>query len=220
MNETAKVPLGQRRKLLRAFRKQYGITLTDLGKLAGLSNPMLSQFENGNRDLSAEAWTRVLKAMSDLITEDNTKRLAEIGKAKETAAKLGAPGLDILGEMLSGKGPFGFAFKTDEQIAKEAAEIEAERIRLEKASEISALIVAQADELQKDAAQQIAQMPREEIMAQYCALWASADKLNRELRGLEAQGYALFLKSDVEAKERRIAELEQELQKERSDSDD
>ncbi len=88
--ETKTVPLGQRRKKLRTFRKQYGITLAKFGKRAGVSQPMLSQFERGDSNLSDEAWAGVLKAMTDLISEDGSKRFAEITKAKGTAAKLGA----------------------------------------------------------------------------------------------------------------------------------
>src|SRR5437016_11236513 len=87
------VPLSQRRKLLRKFREQYDITMIEFGKRAGLSQAVLSQFENGVRNLSPEAWARVLAAMSDLITEDDARRLAEIEQAKKTAAKLGAPKL-------------------------------------------------------------------------------------------------------------------------------
>jgi transcriptional regulator with XRE-family HTH domain len=85
-----KVSLRERRKLLRDFRRQYGITLDDLGKKAELSKAMLSRFEAGNRDLSAEAWTRVLDAMGKLLVEDDAKRKAEIAKAEQTAEKLGA----------------------------------------------------------------------------------------------------------------------------------
>jgi transcriptional regulator with XRE-family HTH domain len=202
MSETDAVPLSKRRKLLRTFRKQYGITLDELGDLTDLSKSMLSLFENGERDLSLEAWARVLAAMSKLITEDDARRLAEIEKAKQTAEKLGAPGIFGVrpGKLIE------YLFKGDEQIAKEQAEIEAERIRLQEAGNLSELIVEQSNELQKEFA---AQVTKEEVLEQYCALWASADKLNRELRDLEARGYALFLKSDVEAKDKRIAELEQ-----------
>jgi transcriptional regulator with XRE-family HTH domain len=89
---TAKVPVHRRRKLLRAFRKQYGITLTEFGKVAGLSNPMLSQFENRARVLSDEAWSRVLAAMSKLLSEDEAKRKRELAKAEQTATKLGVFG--------------------------------------------------------------------------------------------------------------------------------
>jgi transcriptional regulator with XRE-family HTH domain len=192
--ETKTIPLGQRRKLLRRFREQYGITLDEFGPLAELSTPMLSQFENGGRDLSPEAWTRVLAAVDALVNEANAKRLAEIEKAKKTAAKLGTPlSLDFFGDMLK---------KIEEQAAEEQAEI-ARQI------EFRSLFIDALDEQKAVLATQIAQMPKEEIVKQYCALWASANKLNQELRDLEARGYALFLKSDVEAKDKRIAELEQ-----------
>jgi transcriptional regulator with XRE-family HTH domain len=144
MAETGTIPLSKRRTLLRRFRKQYGITLDELGDLTDLSKSMLSLFENGERDLSPEAWTRVLTTMSNLITEDNAKRLAEIDKVKETAAKLGA--WPQAGDILTGERPFGFlGIKSDEQIAKEKAEIDAERIRLQEARTISEIIGAEAE---------------------------------------------------------------------------
>jgi|HubBroStandDraft_6_1064221.scaffolds.fasta_scaffold624439_2 transcriptional regulator with XRE-family HTH domain len=85
-----KVPLRERRKLLRLFRKQNRMSLSALGELAGLSQPMLSQFENGDRDLSEEAWTRVLDAMEKFLLRANANYKAEIAQAQETAAKLGA----------------------------------------------------------------------------------------------------------------------------------
>lgn len=91
------VSLGQRRKLLRTFRKQFGITLDDLGELAGLSKAMLSRFESGKRDLSADAWSHLLEKISELVSEgqgnltwDPARRLAGIAKARQTAARLGA----------------------------------------------------------------------------------------------------------------------------------
>jgi transcriptional regulator with XRE-family HTH domain len=88
-----KVPLRERRKLLRLFRKQNRMSLSALGKLAGLSQPMLSQFENGDRDLSEEAWARVLDSMEKFLLTANENYKAEITKAKETAVKLGVSGL-------------------------------------------------------------------------------------------------------------------------------
>src|SRR5580704_2046878 len=85
-----KVPLRERRKLLRLFRKQNRMSLSALGELAGLSQPLLSQFENGDRDLSEEAWTRVLDAMEKFLLRANANYKAEIAQAQETAAKLGA----------------------------------------------------------------------------------------------------------------------------------
>lgn len=83
-----KPPLRDRRRLVRTFRKQTGLTLVDLGKLAELSNPMLSQFENGKVNLSDESWKRLCDAMEKFLLTANENYKAEIAKAKETAAKL------------------------------------------------------------------------------------------------------------------------------------
>jgi len=81
--------VAQRRKLLYTFRKQCGITQANIGKHCNLSQAMLCQFENGNENLSAEAWISVLTWMSKIIT----RRLAEIEKTKKMVAKLGARGM-------------------------------------------------------------------------------------------------------------------------------
>ena len=74
-----KLSLRDRRRLLRAFRKQTGLTLVELGKLSGLSNPMLSQFENGNVNLSAEAASRLLAVIgeSPVMTANLITRVSE-----------------------------------------------------------------------------------------------------------------------------------------------
>ena len=85
-----KTPLRDRGKLLRKFRKQYRITLTKFGEYAGLSQPMLSQFERGDHDLSDEAWVRVKATIQKLLAEDDARRKQEWGKAGQTATRLGA----------------------------------------------------------------------------------------------------------------------------------
>jgi Helix-turn-helix len=55
LEQSKKAPLDERRKLLSTFREQFGIALTELGKVAEVPQPILSQFERGERDLSAEA---------------------------------------------------------------------------------------------------------------------------------------------------------------------
>jgi len=72
----------------------------ELGKLSGLSNPMLSQFENGNVNLSAEASARLLAVIGDVaanfvpkpITKDRdrAKSSAKMVLVQKIAAKLGA----------------------------------------------------------------------------------------------------------------------------------
>ncbi len=92
-----KLPLRDRRRLLRTFRKQTGLTLVELGKLSELSNPMLSQFENGKVNLSAEASARLLVVIGDVAAnfvpiteEDRAKGSAKMVQVQETAARLGA----------------------------------------------------------------------------------------------------------------------------------
>jgi hypothetical protein len=94
-----------------------------------------------------------------------------------------------------------------------AIEVEQQRIVEEGQSSLEMLkiIGEQAGEMQKELESRIALMPKEEVLKEYCALWASAEATNRRLRDLDAQGYALFLKGDVEAKDKRIAKLEQEI---------
>jgi transcriptional regulator with XRE-family HTH domain len=82
------VSLGAKRKLLRRFRKKYGIGLVRFGKLARISQPMLSQFERGDRNLSAEAWVRVLDTIDKLVAEGATARAKEIQGARKVAVKL------------------------------------------------------------------------------------------------------------------------------------
>lgn len=176
MSETDAVPLSKRRKLLRTFRKQYGITLDELGDLTDLSKSMLSLFDNGERDLSSEAWTRVLTAMSNLIADDNAKRLAEIAKAKETATKLGAFGVpgDVLEHLL----------KSDEQFAKEQAEIDAERIRLEEQGKLSDQILSE----QKDNALAYILANPETVLQMYVEKDRRIAELEEELRALKSKG--------------------------------
>jgi len=89
MAETSKAEMRRRGKLLRVFRKRYKITLTELGKIAGLSQPMLSQFERGDHGLSPRAYGRLCAAMGKLLREDEQRRTEERVKASEIAAKLG-----------------------------------------------------------------------------------------------------------------------------------
>ena len=84
-----RVPLRRRRKMLRDFRKRMGVTLVKLGGEAKVSQPMLSQFEKGDRDLSADAWKRVHAAMQTLIEHDKAKHKTEVADAREIAARLG-----------------------------------------------------------------------------------------------------------------------------------
>ncbi len=112
--------LRERQALLREVRERTGISLRKLGKLAKISYSMLSLFETGERDLSAEAWNRVMGAMEKFRIGANKERTAEIARLKneqaelqKKAAKLGVSGLlraqtepeldDILSSMPAGE---------------------------------------------------------------------------------------------------------------------
>jgi transcriptional regulator with XRE-family HTH domain len=83
------IPIRERRKLVRDFRKHLGLTLTEFGGLAGVSHPMLSQFETGKggHNLSDEAWKRVLNAVKVAQAEYSWKPGG--AKARKIADKLG-----------------------------------------------------------------------------------------------------------------------------------
>jgi predicted transcriptional regulator len=92
MSETSvtreRLPVGERRELFREVRKTCDVTLAQLGEMADVSYPMLSLFESGERDLSAEAWGRVADAMEKLLIEANKKRDAEIASLKNEQSEL------------------------------------------------------------------------------------------------------------------------------------
>lgn len=193
-----------KRKLLRAFRKQYGLTLTELGKVAGVSQPMLSQFERGDRDLSPEAWERVHQAIGNLLREDAERRRAERDKAVETATKL----FNV---------PDGLSFnvfKTQEQSDREWADAHAASVRLQEIAPI-------AEELQRVEEEKLAKDPaaRRKLLQAHIDLRASVDANNRKIAELDAQGYVMMPKAVEEERDQlkaRVAELEQELERERA----
>jgi len=93
--KTKPVSLRELRKTFRKFLEEYDITLAEFGGYAGLSKGMLSLFMSGKRDLSREAWVRVVVATRDLpkLQTEIARRKAEDGakRAAGTAAKLGVP---------------------------------------------------------------------------------------------------------------------------------
>ena len=220
------VPLRERQKLLRAFRKQYGITLTELGKLSVLSQPMLSQFERGERNLSAGAWARVLVAMSRLLREDTAKGAGEIAddNAKRSASELRetAEKLDVfnLGDMLSGEGPYGFLTLSDETIAKEKTEVDAESLRLAEQSKLSNLIDVDLDTTIKEPdAEAIKREDVPALLQTVKDLYTTIRTHNQRMADLAAKGYVVLPKVVEEERDRfraRVEELEKELERERA----
>jgi transcriptional regulator with XRE-family HTH domain len=83
------IPLRERRKLVRDFRENLELSLREFGRLAGISHPMLSQFETGEggHNLSKEAWKRVLRAVEIAQAENGWK--AGASKARKIANRLG-----------------------------------------------------------------------------------------------------------------------------------
>lgn len=222
--ETAAVPLPERRTLLRAFRKQFGITLVELGNLADISHPMLSQFERGDRDLSSEAWARVLQAMGKLLREDEERRGEDRAKARETGAKLGVNILPFLGPLIGpaiSDNPLILGiFKTDEEFAKEKAELakegadlQAESARLPEVGKVSAEIWRQAIDVE---ANDIAKDPVaiRKLLEVHVELRARVERHNQKTAELNAQGYVLLPRAVEQERDQlkvRVAEWEQEL---------
>jgi transcriptional regulator with XRE-family HTH domain len=68
--------LRERREYLREFRKQLGYSLQEIAKLSDLSKSMLSKFELGHRDLSAEAWGRLENALDAKTAAETAKLIA------------------------------------------------------------------------------------------------------------------------------------------------
>jgi transcriptional regulator with XRE-family HTH domain len=126
MPET-KVPLRERRKLVRSFRKQTGLTLKALGELAGLSFAMIAKFENGTRDLSEASWTRLREAMDNFAHTATENYKERIDAAKETVARLSPEAVERIREnanrILAGDFPIKESEELDSYIAERFARI-------------------------------------------------------------------------------------------------
>lgn len=86
----------EQRLLLRELRRNHEITLSELAKVAKVSQPMLSQFERGDRNLSADAWIRTVEAIAKLLTKRRVKRAPRLGNLQ--AALLLDPGAQLAAE--------------------------------------------------------------------------------------------------------------------------
>jgi transcriptional regulator with XRE-family HTH domain len=191
----------ERGELLRRFRKSYGVTLEELAARVQLSQPMLTRFETGSRNLSADAWTRVLVELGKIEKEKNTER----AKASKIAVMLG---LGITEILLS-----PFAGPVAREIAREKLEAEAEEIaKQEDALALSKEIGRQgaalyASQLETDV-KKLAKDPvaLRKLIQAHVDLYVHAEKEYRKAVEFEAQARAV-----VEERDRRIAELEQEI---------
>jgi transcriptional regulator with XRE-family HTH domain len=68
-----KFSLEERRNVIRKFRKELKLSQTEFAALAGIGPSMLSRFENGNRDLSAEAFARVEDGIVEALAQRERK---------------------------------------------------------------------------------------------------------------------------------------------------
>src|SRR5207245_188840 len=68
--QTKQLSADEQREIFRRFLYETRLTLVAFGKLCGLTNPMLSMFENGKRGLSDKAWVRVYDAMEKVAFEN------------------------------------------------------------------------------------------------------------------------------------------------------
>ena len=161
----------ERGRLLREFRKVYDVTLEEMAQRVGLSQPMLTRFETGTRNLSADAWTRLFIAMG------------EIEKEKGAASKA----------------RFLRIFERPTTEAEDQSRLEVSKAMAVQLPKVQAVV-------KKKALAYIRKNPGRTLER-----YSSLVEWRQKLLDLEAQGYALFRKSDVEAKDQRIAELEQEL---------
>ncbi len=74
-----KFSLEERRTVIRKFRKQLKLSQSEFAALAGIGPSMLSRFENGDRDLSPEAFARVQAAITGALAQrERTVTLASL----------------------------------------------------------------------------------------------------------------------------------------------
>ncbi|PEP49727.1 MULTISPECIES: helix-turn-helix domain-containing protein [Bacillus] len=71
-------------KLIRNYRKEQGLTLTDLGEKIGLSHPYLSQIELGKRNASPE----ILQKLATVLDVGYTELMIKAGYIKEEDVSL------------------------------------------------------------------------------------------------------------------------------------
>src|SRR5436190_23169141 len=76
---TTKASMLSRRRLLREFRKMSRLSLDELATRCGLSKSMLSKFELGHRELSAEAFRALISELKRILAGgyDESGRLKE-----------------------------------------------------------------------------------------------------------------------------------------------
>ena len=178
-------------RLLKKFRKDFDISLAELAKEAKLSEAMLSRFEAGNRKLSPEAWTRVRSTIQRLLAEDEARRKTERAKAEQTAEKLGVP--------------FTGLFGVDPQSPESRRRLEEAALWLAKSEGLTL-----SESLRREA---------ERLAQAKLGSSATGEALREELTEhliQQALEYAEKVTRERDQLKARVAELEQELARERA----
>jgi hypothetical protein len=209
------VPWGDGKHLLK-WREAIGIGQVELADTAGVSHQLISFIETEARTFTESAkgklWSAVMRLGFERAKKGDGPSLADWQRVlvalseieEKKRADRTARWENLQSEWM--KNFFTRFFDLP------AIEAEMQRVVEEGQSslELSKLIGAQRDELlpqmKEDALAYILQNP-EKVLQEYSAL----TEWRQKILDLEAEGYALFLKSDVEAKDKRIAELERQL---------
>jgi transcriptional regulator with XRE-family HTH domain len=190
VTESEKATLEQRRKILRRFREQVDLSLDALASRAGLSKSMLSKFELGHRDLSREAWGRVIVAMGEILSKGEEQRSKERAKRDEAEAKR-QKALDGLFSAL-GMHPLPFTFRADEETKQKLAELDAEKIRLSETSELFGELGREAAILEKPSPEEIKKCSRAKLEKWVKFLADQAAEANAYVADRTAKGYKLL----------------------------
>jgi transcriptional regulator with XRE-family HTH domain len=208
------VSLRQRRKLLHKFRDQYGITLVELGKLANVSQPMLSQFERGRRDLSTKSWAQVLLAMTKLLKEDEDRRKQQRSEAAKTAAKLGVT--DPVQEVIRGTHEMAMDLSFGLQKKNLLAELYREAL------DLLQQVFQDLDQTLKVMLLKKPDLARK-LLGYTAELKRSIDAHNQRFADLAAQGYVMLPQSLEQERDQlrlRVSELEKEVRALKDDQEE
>jgi transcriptional regulator with XRE-family HTH domain len=183
------------RRALPHLRRNMRLSQAELAALAGISQQSLSKFEDGSRALSAEAFARLEGALQK-ATRD---------RKADAENNWGMNSLGLLAPPLWPFETFSQSSPTEtpeqkaewEQIQKEAdelVEVGNKAIQELRKPENAAIIFKPLT----------ANISKPELLQKHNALVKS-------LADMTKRGYEMFRSADVEAKDRRIAELEEEI---------
>jgi transcriptional regulator with XRE-family HTH domain len=189
----------ERGPLLRGFRKVYDVTLDEMAKLVGLSQPMLTRFETGTRNISTDAWARLLIAMDKIEKERGAETKARFEELNKKWFETFIP---------DANNPLAFfELPTIEAEICRIADKDQSRQQMKKAIavQLPGVIAVTEEAALADIRRSPGQfLQRHLALAEWC----------QKILALEAQGYVLMPKAVEEERDQlkvRVAELEQEL---------